>query len=104
MSNLLRVRCEHTCREKFSSKNVALLYLLKQLQAVGVVIICEVHHPGLDAVFTEGLPEPAHGQVPLYGPPRYSGVLSVPSYLIVSRCLHVEVCVVESSLLEEIAD
>lgn len=78
-------------------------YLLKQLETICVVIICKVNNTSLAAVYAEGLPEPPQGQVPLYGTPRYSGIPSVPAYLVVSRCLDMEVGVVKSCLMEETA-
>ncbi|TNN76609.1 hypothetical protein EYF80_013061 [Liparis tanakae] len=79
-------------------------YTLPKLQTVRVVIVCKVDNPRLAAVYAESLPEPPQGQVPLYGPPRYSRVPSVPAYFIVPGRLHVQVGVVESRLLEETAD
>lgn len=79
-------------------------HLLKQLQTVCVVIICKIDNPRLAVIYVEGLPEPPQGQVPLYGTTWYSWVPCVPTYLVVPRCLHVEVGVVESCLQEQTAD
>lgn len=79
-------------------------YLLKQLQTVCVVIISEIDNARLAAVHAKGVPEPPQTQVPLYSTPRYSRVSSVPAHLIVPWCLHIEVSVVESCLMEEMAD
>lgn len=80
------------------------LYLLKELQTVRVVIICKIDNPGLAAVYAVGLPEPPQGQIPLYRTSRYSGVPRVPMYLIVPRCLHIQVGVIKACLLEEMAN
>lgn len=79
-------------------------YLLKQLQTVCVVIICKVDNRRLAAVRTVGLSEPPEGQVPLYGSSRYSGIPRVPTHLIITRCLHVQMGIVQSCLLEKMAD
>lgn len=79
-------------------------YLLKQPQTVCVVIVGEIDDTRLAAVHAKGVPEPPQSQVPLYSAPRYSWVFSIPTHLIVPWCLHIEVSVVESCLMEEMAD
>lgn len=81
-----------------------LSHLLKQLQAVCVVVVCKVDDPRLAAVGVEGLPQPPQGQIPLHRPPGDPGVPRVPPQLVVPGRLHVEVGVVESRFSEEPRD
>ncbi len=78
--------------------------LLKQLQAVCVVVIGEVDDSSLAAVGVEGLPQPPQGQIPLHGPPGDPGVPSVTPQLIVPGRLYVEVGVVKPCFSEEPRD
>lgn len=75
--------------------------LLKQLQAVCVVIISKVDDSSLTAVGVESLPKPPQGQIPLHGPPGDSGVPSVTPQLIVSGRLYIEVGVVKPCFSKE---
>ena len=75
--------------------------LLKQLQAVCVVIISKVDDSSLTTVGVKCLPQPPQGQIPLHGPSRYSGVPSVTPQLIVPGCLYIEVGVVQPCFSKE---
>lgn len=68
--------------------------LLKQLQAVCVIIISKVDDSRLAVVGVERLPQPPQGQIPLHSPSWNSGIPSVTSQLIVPGCLYIEVGVV----------
>lgn len=46
------------------------LYLLKQLQAVSVVIVCKIHDSFMTRAVADVLPQPAESQVPLHGATR----------------------------------
>ena len=78
--------------------------LLKQLQAVRVVIIRKVDDSSLAAVGVEGLPQPPQGKIPLHGPPGDSGVAGVAPQLIVPGRLYIEVGVVQPCFSEEPRD
>lgn len=78
--------------------------LLKQLQAVRVVVVGKVDDSSLAAVGVEGLPQPPQGQIPLHGPPGDSGVPSVTPQLIVPGRLYIEVGVVKPCFSEEPRD
>ncbi len=72
-----------------------LTHLLKQLQAVCIIVICKVDDSCLAAVGVEGLPQPSQSQVPLHGATWNPGISRVPSQLVVPWGLHIEVCVVQ---------
>lgn len=75
--------------------------LLKQLQAVCVVVISKVDNSSLAAVSVERLPQPPQGQIPLHGPPGNSGIPGITPQLIVPGRLDIEVGVVEPCFSEE---
>ena len=79
-------------------------HLLKQLQAVGVVVVRKVNNARLTAIYAERLPEPPQRQVPLHGSPGDPRVPHVPAQLIVPGGLHVEVGVVEPRVPEQPGD
>lgn len=79
-------------------------HLLKQLQAVCVVIVSKVDDSSLAAVGIEGLPQPPQGQVPLHGSSGDSGISSVTSQLIVPGGLYIEVGVVQPRFPEQSCD
>lgn len=78
--------------------------LLKELQAVCVVIVCKVDNSSLAAVSIKRLPQPSQGKIPLHGPPGDSRVSRVAPQLIVPRRLHIEVGVVKPCFSEEQRD
>lgn len=79
-------------------------HLLKQLQAVRVVIISKVDDSSLAAVDVECLSQPSQCKVPLHGAPGDLRVSRVPPKLIVPWCLYIEVGVVQPSFAQKPRD
>ena len=100
LANSLRICKNNNALNKHECSS----YLLKQLQAVCVVVVCKVDNSSLAAVSVEGLPQPAQGQVPLHGTPGDPGVPGVTPQLIVPGRLHIEVGVVKPCFSEEPRD
>lgn len=93
-----------TCCVQLSGAPPAGSYLLEELQAVGVIIVGEVNDARLAVISVKGLSQPSQGQVPLHGPARDAGIPHVSPQLVVARCLHVEVGVVQPRVPQQPGD
>lgn len=79
-------------------------HLLKQLQAICVVIISKVDNSGLAAVDVERLSQPSQCKVPLHGAPGDPRVSCVTPKLIVPGRLYIEMGVVQPGFAQKPRD